>query len=81
MSSLFWFLAIGVLAGFLAGKIMKGSGFGLLGDLLVGVVGALIGGFIFGLLNIAAGGLIGSLVTSVVGAVALLYVIRLIKKG
>ena len=81
MRSLFWFLAIGILAGWLAGKIMRGSGFGLLGDLVVGVVGAVIGGMIFGILHIAAWGLIGSLVTSVVGAVALLYVIRLVKKA
>lgn len=79
--SLIVFLAIGILAGFLAGKIMKGSGFGLLGDLVVGVVGAFLGGWIFGLLGIAAYGLIGSLITALVGALVLLYVIRLIKRG
>lgn len=80
MRSLFWFPIIGILAGWLAGKIMKGSGFGLLGDLVVGVVGAVIGGMIFRILHIAAWGLVGSLVTAVVGAVTLLYVIRLVKK-
>lgn len=75
------FLVIGILAGWLAGKIMKGSGFGLLGDLVVGVVGAFLGGWIFGLLGIAAYGLIGSLITALVGALILLYIIRLIKRG
>jgi uncharacterized membrane protein YeaQ/YmgE (transglycosylase-associated protein family) len=81
MSSLFWFLIIGILAGWLAGKIMRGGGFGLLGDLVVGVIGAVVGGWIFGLLHIAAWGLIGSLVTALVGAMAFLYVIRLIKRA
>ena len=49
-----WFILIGFAAGWLAGKLMKGSGFGILGDIVVGVVGALLGGFIFGLLGISA---------------------------
>jgi uncharacterized membrane protein YeaQ/YmgE (transglycosylase-associated protein family) len=78
---LLWFLLIGLAAGWLAGKIMKGSGFGLLGDLVIGVIGALVGGFLFGLLNLTAGGLIGSLVVATVGAIVLLYVLRLVKKA
>jgi uncharacterized membrane protein YeaQ/YmgE (transglycosylase-associated protein family) len=74
------FLVIGVVAGFLAGKIMKGSGYGLVGDLIVGVIGSFIGVWVFGLLGIAAGGILGLLVASVVGALLLLYVIRLVKK-
>jgi uncharacterized membrane protein YeaQ/YmgE (transglycosylase-associated protein family) len=73
------FLAIGVAAGFLAGKIMKGSGFGLIGDLIVGVIGSFIGVWVFGLLGISAGGILGLLVASLVGALLLLYVIRLAK--
>ncbi|RIK56098.1 GlsB/YeaQ/YmgE family stress response membrane protein, partial [candidate division KSB1 bacterium] len=65
----------------LAGTIMKGSGFGLIGNLVVGVIGALLGGFIFDVLSIQSYGLIGSLVMSVVGAVALLALIRVIKKA
>lgn len=75
------FLVIGVVAGFLAGKIMKGSGYGLVGDLIVGVIGSYIGVWVFGLLGIVAGGILGLLVASVVGALLLLYVIRLVKKG
>jgi uncharacterized membrane protein YeaQ/YmgE (transglycosylase-associated protein family) len=75
------FLVIGVAAGFLAGKIMMGAGYGLVGDLIVGVIGSFIGVWLFGLLGIAAGGILGLLVASVVGALLLLYVLRLAKKG
>ena len=73
-----WFIIIGIVAGFLAGAVVKGSGFGLLGDLIIGVIGALLGGFIFGLLGITAGGLLGALITAFVGAVILLFLLRLI---
>jgi len=79
--SLIWFLLIGLIAGWLAGKIMKGSGYGLVGDLVVGVVGAIVGGYLFGMLGILAYGLIGSLVTALVGAILLIFVIRLIKRA
>jgi uncharacterized membrane protein YeaQ/YmgE (transglycosylase-associated protein family) len=73
-----WFLLIGLAAGFLAGVVVKGGGFGLLGDLIIGVIGALLGGFIFGLLGITAGGLLGALITAFVGAVVLLLLLRLV---
>jgi uncharacterized membrane protein YeaQ/YmgE (transglycosylase-associated protein family) len=76
-----WFLIIGIVAGWLAGKIMRGGGFGLIGDLVVGVIGALLGGFLFGLLGLSANGLIGSLVTATVGAVVLLFLIHLVKRA
>ena len=77
--SLIWFLLIGLIAGWLAGKIMRGSGYGVIGDIIVGVVGALIGGYVFGLLGIAAYGLIGSLITALAGAIILIFLIRLVK--
>ena len=77
MSNFIWFLLIGLVAGWLAGQISRGGGFGLWGDLIVGVVGAFVGGFIFNLLGISSYGLIGSLVTATVGAVVLLWAIRL----
>lgn len=80
ITSLLIFLAIGAVAGWLAGNIMKGGGFGLLGNILVGVIGAFIGGWVFGLLGIAINGLIGSLVTAVAGAALLLFVVGLVKK-
>jgi uncharacterized membrane protein YeaQ/YmgE (transglycosylase-associated protein family) len=75
------FLAIGAVAGWLAGTLMKGGGFGLLGNIIVGVIGALVGGLLFGFLGITATGLIGSIVTATVGAVLLLFLVGLIKKG
>jgi len=75
-----WFCLIGVCAGWLAGRIVKGGGFGLVGDLIVGVIGAVLGGYLFGLLGIGAGGLIGALVTATVGAIVLLVILRAIKK-
>jgi uncharacterized membrane protein YeaQ/YmgE (transglycosylase-associated protein family) len=73
------FLVIGAAAGWLAGTIMKGGGFGLFSNILMGIVGGIVGGFLFRLLVIAAGGLIGSMVTATVGAIALLYVVGLFK--
>ena len=79
-SSLVIFLLIGIIAGWLAGVIMKGDGFGLLGSMVIGVIGAFIGSYLFGLLGLSAGGFFGSLVTATVGALVLLYVVKLIKK-
>ena len=76
-----WFLLIGIAAGWLAGQFVKGGGFGLLGDLIVGVIGAVLGGFVFGLLGISSGDLIGSLVCATIGAVLLLVILRAIKRG
>jgi len=74
------FIIIGILSGWIAGKLWKGKGFGLVGNLVVGVIGALVGGLVFGLLNITAGGIIGQIVMSVVGALVLLYVVNLFAK-
>jgi uncharacterized membrane protein YeaQ/YmgE (transglycosylase-associated protein family) len=79
-TSLIWFLLIGLIAGWLAGQLMRGGGFGLIGDMIVGVIGAFLGGWLFGLLGIAAGGLIGSLITAFVGAVVLIFLLRLIRR-
>ena len=81
ITSLLIFLAIGAVAGWLAGTLMKGGGFGLLGNIIVGVIGAVVGGFVFGALGISAGGIIGSIVTATVGAVLLIFAIRVIRKA
>jgi uncharacterized membrane protein YeaQ/YmgE (transglycosylase-associated protein family) len=62
------------------GQLIKGGGFGLVGDLVLGVVGALIGGWLFNVLGISARGLIGALITATVAAVALIAVVRAIKR-
>ena len=81
ITDLIIFMVIGAVAGWLAGVIMKGGGYGLVGDIIVGVIGSLIGGWLFGLLGIAAGGLIGSIVAAVVGAIILIAILRLIKRA
>jgi uncharacterized membrane protein YeaQ/YmgE (transglycosylase-associated protein family) len=78
--NILWFLIIGAVAGWLAGLLMKGKGFGLLGNIVIGCIGALIGGFLFGLFGISSGSLLGSLITALVGAIVLIYIVRLIKK-
>jgi uncharacterized membrane protein YeaQ/YmgE (transglycosylase-associated protein family) len=77
-----WFCVIGIVAGWLAGRLMRGGGFGILGDLVIGILGAVIGGYVFGLLGVGmGGGLVGSLVTATVGAILLLFLIRLVKRA
>ena len=73
---LLWQIAIGILAGWLAGKIMRGRGYGIIVDLLLGIVGSIIGAFVFGLLGLHAYGLVGSVVVATAGAMMLLYLVR-----
>jgi uncharacterized membrane protein YeaQ/YmgE (transglycosylase-associated protein family) len=80
-NSLIMVLIIGGIAGWLAGIIMKGGGFGVVGNIVIGIIGAILGGFLFGLLGVAAGGLIGTLVMATLGAVVLLYVVKILKKA
>ena len=76
-----WFIIIGISAGFVAGRLMRGGGFGIVVNLVVGIVGAVLGGWVFGLLGISAGGIIGSLVTATVGAIILLWIISLFQRS
>ena len=75
-----WFLLIGIAAGWLAGQIVRGGGYGVLSDLVVGVAGSLLGGFLFGQLGITAVGLLGSLITATVGAIVLISALRFLKR-
>lgn len=76
-----WFILIGLCAGWLAGQLMKGSGFGVVGDMIVGVIGALLGGFVFSTLGIVVmGGLLGSLIVATIGALLLLFLLRFVKR-
>jgi uncharacterized membrane protein YeaQ/YmgE (transglycosylase-associated protein family) len=76
-----WWIVVGLIAGFLAGKVMKGSGFGVLMDIVVGIAGGILGGFVFGLLRIYPGSLIGSIGVAFVGAVLLIWIVRQLKKA
>jgi uncharacterized membrane protein YeaQ/YmgE (transglycosylase-associated protein family) len=81
IGSLLIFLGLGALAGWLAGKIIKGGGSGLLMNIVIGIIGSVIGGWAFGQLGISVGNdLVGSLVTAVVGAIILLFIVGLVKK-
>jgi uncharacterized membrane protein YeaQ/YmgE (transglycosylase-associated protein family) len=75
------FLLIGLVAGWLAGRLMKGEGFGLVGNLVLGVVGAFVGGFALRMIGFDAVGLIGELITATLGAVMLLVLGRVLKKA
>jgi uncharacterized membrane protein YeaQ/YmgE (transglycosylase-associated protein family) len=73
---------IGAVSGWLAGLIVRGFGFGLLGNIVVGVIGSFIGGWLFSILGIwPASGLLGTIVASVVGAVVLLLLLRVVKRA
>ena len=80
-NSLIGWILIGLIAGWLTGKILKGKGFGLFANLFLGLVGAVIGGWIFGLLGLQAYGFIGSLTTATVGAVVLVSLARMFSNG
>jgi uncharacterized membrane protein YeaQ/YmgE (transglycosylase-associated protein family) len=75
-------LFVGLIAGWLAGKIVRGTGFGIVGDILVGIAGALVASFLFPKLGIAIGsGLVREIIYSAIGAVLLLLVVRLVRRG
>jgi uncharacterized membrane protein YeaQ/YmgE (transglycosylase-associated protein family) len=77
-----WFILIGAVAGWLGGQIFKGSGLGLLGNIIVGILGGLVGGWIAGKLGISIGaGILGSLLTATGGAIILLFIASLVKKS
>jgi uncharacterized membrane protein YeaQ/YmgE (transglycosylase-associated protein family) len=81
MGFITWIL-VGLIAGWLAGQVMKGGGYGVLVDILLGIVGGLIGGWVFGLLGIwPGGGVIGAIIVAFVGAVILVAISRALKRA
>jgi uncharacterized membrane protein YeaQ/YmgE (transglycosylase-associated protein family) len=79
MEKWLWFILIGLAAGFLAGLVVKGHGFGIVGNIIVGVIGALLGGFVFGLLGLSTTGKMGELICAFVGAIVLLCLLKFVK--
>src|ERR1051326_9026942 len=80
--SLIAWLVIGAIAGWLAGTFVKGGGFGLIGDIVVGIIGAFVGGWLAGVLHIHVGaGWIGSILTAAVGAALLLIILRAVRRA
>jgi len=79
---LLWWVLVGLIAGWLTGKLMSGSGYGALMDIVIGIIGAIVGGFIMRSLGFAGqGGLIYSVLVAVVGAVLLTLLLRLVTRG
>ena len=82
MDILTW-LIVGLVAGVLASMVMGGTGYGIVGDIIIGIIGAFVGGWLFSKLGVSTpfGGLAGTIFTAFIGAVVLLFVLRLIRGG
>src|SRR5215813_10325889 len=81
LAALIWWLLVGLIAGFLASVVMRGGGYGIVGDIIVGLIGAVIGGFLATLLGIGAGGFIGTVIIAFIGAVILIAILRAVSGG
>jgi len=80
MGFLAWII-VGLIAGWLAGQVMKGGGYGVLVDIILGLLGSLLGGWLFGQLGIGTGSMVGSIIVAFIGAVILVGITRLVKRA
>src|SRR5437868_15513434 len=82
LESLIWWLIVGLIAGFLASVVMRGGGYGIVGDIVVGLIGAFIGGWLFSLLGVSSGGgLLGSIIVAFIGACILIFLLHAVSGG
>jgi uncharacterized membrane protein YeaQ/YmgE (transglycosylase-associated protein family) len=81
LSSLLWWLIIGLIAGALASLVMRGGGYGIVGDIIVGLVGAVIGGFLASLLGLGSSSLVGEIIIAFIGACVLIAILRAVSGG
>jgi uncharacterized membrane protein YeaQ/YmgE (transglycosylase-associated protein family) len=81
LSTVVWWVVLGLIAGFLASVVMRGGGYGIVGDIVVGIVGAFIGGWLAGLLGLGANGFVGSLIIAFIGACILIAILRAVSGG
>jgi len=81
LATVLWWLIVGLIAGFLASVVMRGGGYGIVGDIIVGIIGAFIGGFLASLVGIGAGGFIGTIIIAFIGACILIAILRLVSGG
>jgi uncharacterized membrane protein YeaQ/YmgE (transglycosylase-associated protein family) len=82
LTALLVFIIVGAIAGWLAGLIVKGFGFGLIGNIVLGIVGAFVAGLLFPALNISLGaGIVGQIIAAAIGAIIILVIVRLIKRA
>ena len=81
LSNVLWWLFVGLIAGFLASRVMRGGGYGLIGDIVVGIIGAFIGGWLASLLGFGSFGLFGTIVVAFIGACILLAILHAVSRG
>ena len=82
LEGLIWWIIVGLIAGFLASVVMRGGGYGIVGDIVAGIIGAFIGGWLFGVLGIhIGGGLLGSIIVAFIGACILIALLRAIGRS
>jgi uncharacterized membrane protein YeaQ/YmgE (transglycosylase-associated protein family) len=81
IEGLLLFLLIGLIAGWLAGIVMKGGGYGVVGDIIIGILGSLVGGFLFSFLGLGTSGILGSIVVAFVGAIVLIFLLRTLTRA
>jgi len=81
VGGLIYWIVVGLIAGWLAGKVMKGGGYGVVVDIVLGILGGVVGVWVFGLLGLHAGGTLGQIVVAFVGAVILVWIVRKLKKA
>ena len=80
MSILSWII-VGLIAGWLAGQVMRGSGYGVIGDIIIGIIGAIIGGLVFSFLGLGATGIVGEIIVAFIGAIILIAILRAVAPG
>ena len=81
LTTVLWWLVVGLIAGFLASRVMRGGGYGIVGDIVVGIIGAFIGGWLAGLLGLGSYGLLGTIVVAFIGACILIAVLHAVGRG
>jgi uncharacterized membrane protein YeaQ/YmgE (transglycosylase-associated protein family) len=81
MHGLIWWIVVGLIAGWAAGKIMKGGGYGVVMDIVLGIIGAVVGGWLMGMFGIFAGNMIGTIIVAIIGAVVLIWISRMLKRA
>jgi len=81
LAAVVWWLVVGLIAGFLASAVMRGGGYGVVGDIIVGIVGAFIGGFLMSLLGLGGSGIVWTVIVAFIGACVLIAILRAVSRG
>ena len=81
LTTVLWWLIVGLIAGFLASRVMSGGGYGLVGDIVVGIIGAIVGGWLASLVGLGSYGLIGTIVVAFIGACILIAIVHAVSGG